>query len=140
MQSVYTYAGKAEQVCHALGKRGMEVCGLSEVLILQWRTSSRERSWFGLHSGLALHRTESGGEVWAQSLVTLQSQGKSVCSPHQDHWMRQRCSRCSLGPHGEPLQEADTTFWAGCRSKVRAPTFRHIYSCLCELLVSQLTC
>lgn len=80
MHGVYTYAGKAEQVCLALGKRGTEVCGLSEVLIPQWRTTSRESSGFELC--WAYPSTERGVNVSGPRAWSLCRAEESLCAPH----------------------------------------------------------
>lgn len=100
-------------MCLSLGKRGTEVCGLSEVLILQWRASSRESSGFGLH--WAYPSTEerqgwmSGPRTWA--LCRAQ---ESLCAPIpgalDETKDETKVVRCSLGTHVESLQKADFTF------------------------------
>lgn len=95
MHGVYTNAGKAEQACLALGRRGAEVCGCSEVLSSSHGEGpAPEKALASDHTGLTPAWTQSGGEyVNAQSSVTLQSYGKSICAPHQDHSMSQGCAQ-----------------------------------------------
>lgn len=79
----------------------------SPELVPQQRTIPRESSGFGLHWAYPSVHAEGGKYVNAQSSVTLQSYGKSICTPHQNHSMSQGCPKCNLAPHGEPLQKTE---------------------------------